>query len=148
MTNYVEEKICCVPHKDFQRLVSELCEAVRWSRDQFENRSLANLFTTVVAEQREIDLNNVLDDQILAKKVRDFDPSSPVYCVCCELARRSGNAMDGLMTRSVHSLVKKCYKSVCPPLVKPRNSTRCQENYQRRTRIICRRRGNGDDSRN
>lgn len=116
MTNHLETKIGMIQDKDFKILVSELCECVRLAQDQFENKSLANFFTAIVTEKKKIDLNNVLIDRILAKKVKDLALESVVRGVCCELVSRKGAKMDDFAGKKVFTLIKHCYKAVCPPL--------------------------------
>jgi hypothetical protein len=143
MTKYLETKISSIPDKDFQTLIAELCECFDWAEDEFENKSLANLFTIVVTEQKEMNLQKVLIDRILAKKVKEMALGSVIYGVCCELVNRKGKSMDDFAGKSIFTVIKQCCKVVCPPLSRTKRLTRLQIKHQRQTELIKRRRSNG-----
>jgi len=116
MTNHLETKIGLIHDRDFKILVSELCECVHLAEDQFMNKSLANFFTAIVTEKKKMDLNNILIDRILAQKVKELALDSVVHGVCCELINRKRAKMDDFAGKKVFTLIKYCYKAVCPPL--------------------------------
>jgi hypothetical protein len=143
MTNYLETRIGTILDKDFKTLISELCKCVCLAEDQFENKSLANLFTAIVIEKREMNLQYVLIDQILATKVKTLALGSVVHDVCCELVSRKGTNMDYFAGRSVFNLVKHCYKAVCPPLPRIKKPTRRERSIHLRANLIKRGRESG-----
>jgi hypothetical protein len=143
MTNYVETRISEIPDVNFETMVAELCECFNWAEDEFENKTLANLFTAVVTEKKEMNLQQVLIDPILAKKVKELALDSVVYGVCCELVNRKGKSMDDFAGKSVFTLIKQCYKTVCPPLQRTKKPTRREMNRRRQTELIYRRRSSG-----
>ena len=145
MTNYLERKISDIKDDDFQTLVAELCECVGWLEDEFENKTLANLFTALVKEDKKLNLNKVLFGRIFAMKVKALPFDSVVKGVCCELASRKGKAMDDLAGKLVFTLIKQCYKAVCPQKLRPKKTTRLQNKHQLKTALILRRRNNDAD---
>ena len=120
MMNYLETKISSIADKDFQILISELCECLNWSKDEFENKSLANLFTIIVTEEKKLDLKKVLISRVLGTKIKHLVYDSVLANVCSELASRKGKAMDDMAGKSVFTLIKQCYMAVCPPKPRPR----------------------------
>ena len=143
MTNYVETRISEIPDGNFQTMVAELCECFNWAKDEFENKTLANLFTMVVTEKKKWDLQQILIDRILAKKVKELAPDSVVYGVCCELVSRKGKSMDHFAGKSVFTLIKQCHTIICPPLSLVKEPTRREVKHRRQTELILRRRSNG-----
>ena len=144
MTNYLETRIGTIPDTDFKILVSKLCRCVCLVEDGIENKSLANLFTAIVAEKKAMNLQYVEFDGILATKVKSLALDSVVHCVCCELVSRKGSNMDHFAGKTVFMLVKQCYKAVCPSLPRPKKPTRRESKYQLMTKVIIQRRRNGD----
>jgi len=142
MNNYLERKISEIDDDDFQTLVAELCECVDWFEDEFENKTLANLFTALVTENKKLNLNKVLFSRVLAMKVKELAFNSVVEGVCCELASRKGKAMDDLAGKLVFTLIKQCYKAVCPQKLRPKRPTQLQKKHQLKTALILRRRSN------
>jgi len=140
MTAYVETKIGLIDDPDFQSLIDELCECANWAKDDFENKTLANFFTAVVIEKKEITRLKVLIDPILRKKVKDLEVDSVVYGVCCELLSRAGKSMDDYLGKSVYAVVKQCHKAVCPKPSRPRKPTRRELEHQAKTKRILSRR--------
>ena len=116
MANYLEMKIGAIPDKDFKIFVSKLCRCVCLAEDGIEKMSLANLFTAIVTEKKVMNLQYVEFDGILATKVKNLPLDSVVHNVCCELVGRKGSNMDHFAGKMVFTLVKQCYKAVCPPL--------------------------------
>ena len=143
MTSYIETKINEVNDPDFRRLISELCLSVGLDKNEFENRTLANLFTAIVTETRTPDLNRTLVCQILEKKVKDLAPDSVIQAICNELASRKKVPMDNFAGKSIFALIKQCYRAVCPPKSKPKKLNRLQKQHIFETRLINRRRRNG-----
>jgi hypothetical protein len=143
MTSYLETKIGMIPDKDFKILVSELCKCVCLAEEQFENKSLANFFTAVVTEKKQMNLQYVLIDQILAAKVKNLALDSVVHGLCCELVSRKGSNMDHFAGKSVFTLVKQCYKAVCPPLPRTKKPKRKEIANQFRANLIKRGRESG-----
>jgi len=142
MTNYLERKISGIDDADFKILITELCGCVCLCEGEFENKSLANLLTAIVTERKKMDLQQVLIDWILTKKVKELALGSVVYGVCCELASRNGKPMDDLAGKSVFALIKQCHKAVCPALPRPKKPTRLQRKCQFTTALILSRRRN------
>jgi hypothetical protein len=142
MTNYLETKISEIRDADFHRLIAELCECLNWHQDEFQDKSLANLFTNVVTENKKLDLKNVLISRVLTLKVKDLAPDSAVKNLCCELVGEKGIPMDDLAGKSVFALVKHCYQAVCPAKLRPRKPTRQQMKHQSETALVLRRRCN------
>ena len=140
MTNYLEIKISTVTDEDFQVLISELCECLHWAKDEFRNKSLANLFTIIVTEERKLDLKNVLISRVLSTKIKNLAYNSVLASVCTELANRKGKAMDDMAGKSVFTLIKQCHMAVCPPKSRSRKSTRLQNLHQCEATLISRRR--------
>ncbi len=136
MTNYLETKIGTISDNDFKILVSELCKCVCLAEDQFENKTLANLFTAIVTEKKKLDLRLVLIDRILATKVKQLALGSVVHCICIELVNRNGVNMDDYAGKTVFMLIKQCYKAVCPPLPKTKRPTRREREHQFKTDLI------------
>ena len=136
MTTYLETEIGRIADDAFKELVSELCRCVCLAEDQIENRSLANLFTAFVTEKKKMDLGRVLNDRILATKVKQLALGSVVHCICIELVNRKGENMDDYAGKTVFTLIKQCYKVVCPPLRKPKSPTRKERDYQLRDELI------------
>jgi len=143
MTNYLETRISEIRDVDFKTLFAELCECFNWAEDEFENKTLANLFTAVVTEKKEMNLQKVLIDRILAKKVKELVLDSIIFGVCCELVSRKGKSMDDFAGKSVFTLIKQCYKAVCPSLQRTKKPTRREMNHQRKTELIYQQRSNG-----
>jgi hypothetical protein len=144
MTNYLETKIGVIPDKDFKIFISKLCRCVCLVEDGVERMSLANLFTAIVTEKKVMNLQYVEFDGILAMKVKNLALDSVVHDVCCELVSRKGSNMDHFSGKTVFTLVKQCYRAVCPPLHRPKRPTRKEDNYQLMTKVIKQRRRNGD----
>jgi hypothetical protein len=128
MTNYVERKIAEIGDPDFQKLAAELCKCVDWSLDQFKGKTLANLFTTIVTEGKEPNLQKILVSQILKQKVKHLAPDSVVQGGCCELANRKGKPVDNFAEKSVFALIKQCYRAVCPPKQPSQKQSKSQKN--------------------
>jgi len=136
MTNYLETKIGTIVDNDFKILVSELCTSVCLAEDQFEDKTLANFFTAIVTEKKKMDLRLVLDDRILATKVKQLALGSVVHCICIELVNRNRENMDDYAGNTVFTLIKQCYKAVCPPLPKIKKPTRRERGYWLKTGLI------------
>jgi hypothetical protein len=143
MTKYVETKIVEIEDVDFQKLIAELCECVNWDREEFENKTLANLFNAFVMEKKVMNMQQLPTEQILSKKVKDLELGSAVHDVCCELALANGKPMDNFAGKTVFALIKQCYKAVNPLPIRAKKPTRLQRKHQFNTELINRRRSNG-----
>ena len=97
----------------------------------------------IVRQQKKLDLNLVMVDIILAKKVKNLALGSVIYGVCCELASRNGKAMDDMAGKSVFALIKQCYKAVNPPLRRAKEPTRNERARRLRIDLIKRGRQSG-----
>ena len=143
MTDYVERKIASINDQEFQTLVAELCRCVDWSKDEFENKTLANLFAAIVIEDKKPNLQKILIGNVLTLKVKKLPSNSVVHAVCYELANRKGKPMDDFADKSVFMLIKQCYTAVCPPKPRPQRPTQWQRKRQFETALILQRRRNG-----
>lgn len=140
MNLLIETKICEVKNREYQVFVNEFCICLKWDAAEFQNKTLANLFSAIEMEQKVPDLGLILSDSILSQKVRNFPLDSPVYRVCRELAYRSGKAMDDLIGHSVFQVVRKCYKSVNPPARRMKKGSSLHRYHSLNSQINSRRR--------
>jgi hypothetical protein len=140
MSNYVETKIGENTDEDFQTLVAELCGCLNWPKEEFENKTLANLFTMIVTEKKVLNLQVIPVDRILSTKVKNLPLNSVVHGVCSELVNRSKKNMDSFAGKTVFMVIKQCHKAVCPALTRAKKPTRRQLDYQLETKRILLRR--------
>lgn len=140
MTRFIETRISDIKDRGYHAFIAEFCLCLEWDSSEFQNKSLANLFSAIEMEGKTPNLNLIPCDSILSRKIKELPLDSAVYCVCNELANRSGKAMDELVGKSVFQVVRKCYKSVNPPMRRSKRSTRLQQCHALNSIIISRRR--------
>jgi len=124
MTKLIETKISEIKDRGYHIFVTEFCLCLNWDSTEFQNKSLANLFSAIEMEGKTPNLNLIPYNSILSQKVKELPLDSAVYCMCSELISRSGKAMDDLIGKSVFQVVRKCYKSVNPTMRRSKRSTR------------------------
>jgi hypothetical protein len=143
MTNYVETSIAKIDDLDFKTLVSEICQSVNLASAEFKNKTLANLFTAIVTECKMPNLRKILVGRVVNLKVKQLAVGSVVFGVCCELANKKGKPMDDFAEKSVFTVIKQCFKAICPPRPLPKRPSRLQMRHRLKTDLILRGRKSG-----
>ena len=144
MTNYTQTNICDISDSGFQSMVAELCHCVNLGKDQFDNQPLSYLLMAIGKEKRALTKQHLPTSGILTRKVDELPPDSIVYQVCWELVNLKRTHIESFDRRTVLSLIKHCHKAYCPQPPRPKKLTRREMDYQSKTRLIERRRKNGD----
>ena len=81
---------------------------------------------------------------VLTSKVRQLRPDSVVHAVCREMASLNRTHIESFDGVTVLSLIKKCSKVYSPKSPRTKKLTRNQLLHQFQTKLIKRRRENGD----
>jgi len=70
MTQFVEKRISEIGNKEFHTFLAEFCDCLDWDPLEFQNKSLANLFSAIEMQGKIPNLNLIPCDSILSKKIR------------------------------------------------------------------------------
>ena len=125
-------------------MVAELCHCVNLGKDQFENQPLSYLLMAIGKEKRALTKQHLPTSGILTRKVDELPPDSIVYQVCQELVNLKRTHIESFDRRTVLTLIKHCHKAHCPQPPRPKKLTRREMDYRAMTRLIEKRRKNGD----
>lgn len=125
-------------------MVAELCHCVNLGKDQFEGQPLSYLLMAIGKEKRALTKQHLPTGGILTRRVDKLAPNSVVYGVCRELVNLKRTHIESFDGKVVLSLIKHCHKFFCPQPPRPKRMTRKQSDYRWKTKLIERRRRNGD----
>jgi hypothetical protein len=126
MNSYLQIEIQKYADPEFQLLISEICQGVGWSPEDFASHSLSFLLMAIGRENKKLTLQHVAPARILAMKVGKLAHGSVVEGVCSELTRLNGMSNEVFYNKSVLTLIMRCYKVFCP---KPRSQKKPSKSH-------------------
>jgi hypothetical protein len=139
---YIETRISEISDPTFQALIDELCDCVRFNRDEASESTLSFLLMAIGKEERRLSLLCASVSVVLGTKVSKLPFGSVVWQVCKELGQMTGTPIEAFDTQTVLTVIKKSYKVFCPKPARLK-LTKVRKSYHHTTSLILRRRQNG-----
>ena len=139
---YIETNISEISDPTFQILVNELCDCVRFNRDEAPEKTLRFLLMAIGREERKLSLSRAPVSFVLGTKVSKLPHGSVTWHVCKELGQMTGTPIEVFDAQTVLTVIKKTYKIFCPKPARLR-LTKAHKSYNHATSLIIRRRQNG-----